>query len=168
MAANLSPTRPKSREWHGWERCLDSGTGVFAVSRGAEVFRWGMPDPTTRRSTTKPITSSCYYTYPSHNPKSHLGLWWFGHHGLIIVSIAHRRLHRAQIVYRWLGELVSRNDPKGQPVVHLRSLGYTELQILTADGTPLGRFLPAITQHRYIDWKEGDGLDIVTPIWLQG
>ena len=45
------------------------------------------------------------------------------------------------------------HDPSGQYVAHLKSVGYTELRLMTKDGRDLGRLIPDQTQIRYFDWK---------------
>lgn len=44
-------------------------------------------------------------------------------------------------------------DPTGRYLVYLRSVGYTDARIMTADGQELGRLIPGQTRIRYIDWK---------------
>ena len=44
-------------------------------------------------------------------------------------------------------------DPSGQYVVHLKSVGYTDLRLMTRAGGKLGRLVPNITRARYLDWK---------------
>jgi len=44
-------------------------------------------------------------------------------------------------------------DPSGQFIAHLRGVGYTDVQLMTRDGQPLGRLVPGISRVRYLDWK---------------
>jgi len=44
-------------------------------------------------------------------------------------------------------------DPTGQYIAYQKSVGYTEVRLLTRAGADLGRFFPNLTQVRYIDWK---------------
>ena len=53
---------------------------------------------------------------------------------------------------RWINWLPVA-DPSGRFVAHLKSVGYTELRLMTRTGRDLGRLLPGITQVSYFDWK---------------
>jgi len=45
------------------------------------------------------------------------------------------------------------HDPSGKYIAHLKTVGYTDLRLMTRDGRDLGRLLPDQTQIRYFDWK---------------
>jgi Tol biopolymer transport system component len=44
-------------------------------------------------------------------------------------------------------------DPSHRYIAHLRGVGYTDVQLVTRDGSPLGRLVPGISRLRYLDWK---------------
>ena len=44
-------------------------------------------------------------------------------------------------------------DPTGEYVVYIRSCGYSEARLMTQSGIDLGRFIPNVTQLKYLDWK---------------
>jgi len=45
-------------------------------------------------------------------------------------------------------------SPDSKYIVYLKGVGaYTDAQLMTADGTPLGRLIPDATRMDYIDWK---------------
>lgn len=44
-------------------------------------------------------------------------------------------------------------DPSGRYVAFLKGVGYTDLEIMDADGRVLGRLLPGVTRLHYMDWK---------------
>jgi len=44
-------------------------------------------------------------------------------------------------------------SPDGQYILHLKSVGYTDAQLMTRTGKELGRFIPGMSKLNYIDWK---------------
>jgi hypothetical protein len=45
------------------------------------------------------------------------------------------------------------HDPGGQYMAYLKSVGYTDMRLMSKDGQDMGRLIPGITKIRYIDWK---------------
>jgi Tol biopolymer transport system component len=52
----------------------------------------------------------------------------------------------------WVNWLPVR-DPSGKYIAHLRTVGYTDVRLMTKDGRDLGRLIPDLTAIRYLDWK---------------
>ena len=44
-------------------------------------------------------------------------------------------------------------SPSGRYIAYQRSVGYTDVRLMTRDGQDLGRLIPDITQIKYMDWK---------------